>query len=68
MPPRSPILFKLPASPPALQTPGAPSKESPTHSLLRSSSGQLFIINTRLGDSPEILSALIDSGATKTFI
>ncbi|KAG6882628.1 hypothetical protein C0992_011168, partial [Termitomyces sp. T32_za158] len=38
------------------------------HSSLRSSSAQSFVINTRLGDSPEVLSALIDSGATETFI
>ncbi|KAG6887616.1 hypothetical protein C0992_011523, partial [Termitomyces sp. T32_za158] len=31
-------------------------------------SGWSFVINTRLGNSLEILSALIDSGATKTFI
>ncbi|KAG6882377.1 hypothetical protein C0992_011864 [Termitomyces sp. T32_za158] len=67
-PPRSPIPFELPTSPPAPRDPGAPSKESPTHSPLRSSSRRSFVINTRLGNSPEILSALIDSRATKTFI
>ncbi|KAG6878858.1 hypothetical protein C0992_007062 [Termitomyces sp. T32_za158] len=68
MPPHSPVPFELPTSPPAPQDPGAPSKESPTHSPLHSSSGQSFIINTRLGDSTEILPALINSRATKTFI
>ncbi|KAG6896399.1 hypothetical protein C0992_008521 [Termitomyces sp. T32_za158] len=38
------------------------------HSSLRSSSAWLFVINTRLGNSSEIISALIDSGATKTFL
>ncbi|KAG6874784.1 hypothetical protein C0992_006568 [Termitomyces sp. T32_za158] len=33
-----------------------------------SSSGWLFVINTRPGNSPEILSALINSGATEIFI
>ncbi|KAG6889165.1 hypothetical protein C0992_006252 [Termitomyces sp. T32_za158] len=67
-PPHFSVPFKLPASLPVLQNSGAPSEESPMHSLLRSSSGQSFVINTRLGNSLEILSALINSGATKTFI
>ncbi|KAG6896427.1 hypothetical protein C0992_008361 [Termitomyces sp. T32_za158] len=67
-PPHFPVPFELPTSLPAPRDPGAPSKESPTHSSLRSNSGQSFIINTRLSDSLEILSALIDSKATETFI
>ncbi|KAG6879175.1 hypothetical protein C0992_004640 [Termitomyces sp. T32_za158] len=66
-PPRSSVPFDLPASPQILQAPGAPSEEYPMHSSLRSSSGQSFVINTRLGNSLEILSALINSRATEIF-
>ncbi|KAG6870809.1 hypothetical protein C0992_012392, partial [Termitomyces sp. T32_za158] len=65
---RTPVPFDLPVSPQILQAPGTLGEESPTHSSLRSSSIQLFVINTRLGNSPKIFSALIDSGATETFI
>ncbi|KAG6882687.1 hypothetical protein C0992_010953 [Termitomyces sp. T32_za158] len=65
---RTPVPFDLPVSPQTLRAPRTPSEESPMHSSLRSSSAQSFVINTRLGDSPETLSALIDSGATETFL
>ncbi|KAG6899477.1 hypothetical protein C0993_009927 [Termitomyces sp. T159_Od127] len=35
---------------------------------LHSNSAQSFILNARLGKSPQVLTALIDSGATKMFV
>ncbi|KAG6876001.1 hypothetical protein C0992_001481, partial [Termitomyces sp. T32_za158] len=54
-PSHTPVSFKLPASPQILRAPGDPGEESPMHSSLRSSSARSFVINTRLGDSPELL-------------
>ncbi|KAG6882499.1 hypothetical protein C0992_011493, partial [Termitomyces sp. T32_za158] len=45
---RTPVPFDLPVSLQTLRAPRIPGEESPTHSLLRSSSARLFVINTRL--------------------